>query len=139
MRKKLGDIIHSDRNKKKKLELFTQPFILWNTLSKIYNTFLDAKHEHAILDIPLLFETKVFTWFVFPIVTVYIGDKNILLDRIKKRDDCTQEYAQKIIDNQMPTELKVKFSDIALDNVKTQVELYSAFLVEYSKPELFAS
>jgi dephospho-CoA kinase len=130
LRKKLGDIIHSDPKKKAKLEIFTQPFILFNTLSRMYTTFLDSKNEHAILDIPLLFETKIFTWFVFPIVTVYIKDKNIWLERIKKRDSCTEEYAQKVIDNQMPTEIKVKRSDIALDNGKTQDELYSAFLVQ---------
>lgn len=136
-RKKLGEIIFNDKRKKAKLEMYTHPFIFVHILWSIYNTFIDAKHDIAILDIPLLFETKLYLWFVFPSVVIYIKDPEELMRRIMLRDDCTEEVAQKRIDNQMPVKIKLQRAEICVDNSGRQEEVYAKFQAEYTTPGLY--
>lgn len=156
-RRKLRDVVFGSKEEKdpkvkaqtrKNLmmnNLFTQPFILQKTLAQIYNVFANGKYvnsdpnslgdiSHAVQDIPLLFETGFFLWFVFPTVCIHIKDKEIWLKRIMKRDQVDQSGAQKIIDNQLDINKKVKWSEIPQDNSKSVLELQSAFMAAFTNP-----
>lgn len=82
----------------------------------------------------MLFESKLFVYFVLPSVCIYVKDQELWLQRIMARDKCSKESALGVINNQMPVNIKVKLADIALDNSQSQEELQTNFLVAFTKP-----
>lgn len=111
-RKKLGKIIFSSEEERKKLNNLLHPPVL-----KIMREEIEKrKKEKGILafEVPLLFEVKIEDWFD-EIWVVYVPLEK-QLERLIKRDNIPYEEALNKINSQMPLEEKVKRADYVIDN-----------------------
>lgn len=111
-RKKLGEIIFSDEEKRKKLNSILSPFLKERILAEIADK--KSKAPLVIVDIPLLYEGG-YEKFVDKVAVVYIP-KTMQLTRLMKRDNLTEREAQQRITSQLPIEKKRQKADILFDN-----------------------
>jgi len=114
-RPKLAKLIFSDAAARKRINAITHPAvsraILWSVLQGRLQGY-----RHILLDAPLLFETKVFPYFCYPIVTVTVGDREVWLSRLMARDTISREEAETKVKAQMPIEVKAKLSHYVINN-----------------------
>ena len=118
-RKKLGKIVFSNKDKKKKLENLIHPLVV-NVINSFYNK--NEGEKLVVVDIPLLFEGK-FEYLFDKILLVYSSD-NVRFERIKKRNNFEDDYIRKIMNSQLSQEEKKKQADfIVINENKTLVDL----------------
>ncbi|PAV30409.1 dephospho-CoA kinase [Virgibacillus profundi] len=120
-RKKLGAIIFADDNKRKLLNEIVHPAVRENML-KQRDAYVNAEANCVVLDIPLLFESKL-SHFVDKIVVVYV-DEEVQLDRLMKRDGYSEEEAKQRIKSQISVKEKAQLADAVIDNNGTKNESY---------------
>lgn len=117
-REKLGRVVFSSKENKKKLENILHPQIR----QEILKFFAENSDKKAVfVAIPLLFEAKMEDLFD-KIVFVYTDDK-IRLNRLIARNNYTLEYAKVRINSQLSQDEKVKKSDIVIFNNSTKEDL----------------
>lgn len=120
-RKKIGEIVFADKEKKKILEAILHPIIKEMILDQSLK--LEQKKEIYFLDIPLFFEIggrEVYnTWFV---VLIFCNEK-LQLERLCERNNFNQEEAKQRISAQIPLDKKISLSDYVIDNSKDLEEL----------------
>ena len=112
-RKKLGEIVFSDLDAKKKLEDITH----FRILEKVEELIAVSKKEQQkliFLDSPLLIETNWHTK-VNDVWLVYV-DFETQISRLIKREDISYEDALKRIQSQLPLEEKTKYANIIINN-----------------------
>nr|GMC97060.1 dephospho-CoA kinase isoform X1 [Ipomoea batatas] len=88
-----------------------------------------------VLDVPLLFESKMDKW-TKPIIVVWV-DPETQLHRLMTRDGSTQEEAKNRISSQMSLDIKKTKADIVIDNTGTLEALNEQFemvLIQITKP-----
>ncbi len=112
-RVKLGKLVFSDTNLRKKLEAIMHPMIA-----------KEIEKFDGIVAIPLLFEAKMEKLFD-KIIMVYADDE-IRLKRLIKRNNLTADEAQARINSQMPQDEKVPLCDYVIYNNSTFEDLKSA-------------
>ncbi|CAH1789521.1 unnamed protein product [Owenia fusiformis] len=115
-RKQLGEIVFSDENKRNQLNTITHREIAKVMILAILKCFASGC-QFAVLDVPLLFETKRWLSVVSKVVVVTCDDQT-QLDRLMNRDDFSIEEAQKRINVQMPLAEKCKRATHIIDNSK---------------------
>lgn len=118
-RKKLGNIIFNDEEKRKKLNVIVHPLI-----RQMMNSDEERFKEkgHVFLDIPLLFENGLDSRCDL-IITVYV-DRDVQIERLSERNNLSRSDAVSRIDSQMPLSDKASKSDIVFDNNGRLDELY---------------
>ena len=120
-RKKVGDIVFSDAEKRKKLEEIIHPKITAETLMKINEIAKKDNQAIVIIDIPLLIETdKQDT--VNKVVLVYTSPQG-QIERLVKRDGLSLEDAHKRLTSQMPIENKKKYAHYIINNEEPLKEI----------------
>lgn len=128
-RKKLGQLIFSDEEKRKKLDTILAPFlreaIQRDILKKSQNQPL------VIADIPLLFEAG-YNQLVDEVAVVYVPEA-IQLSRLMARDHLTEEEAKNRIASQLSIEKKKQWADIIFDNQKTREETQEQVMTYLAK------
>ena len=67
-----------------------------------------------VLDIPLLFETKMDRW-TNPVIVVWVNPET-QIERLMSRDGCSEEQAQNRINAQLALDWKKSEADIVIDN-----------------------
>ena len=110
-RKKVGDIVFNDKNKLEKLEKIFHP-----TVKNVVDKFFQENEKEKILavSVPQLYETG---WEVyFDYVLLIIADDKIRLKRLIKRNNITEDAAQKRLAAQISQEEKIKKADFVIDN-----------------------
>lgn len=112
-RQKLGAIIFANEEKRKQLNALIHPVIRQRMLSQ-RNKYIAAKEKCIVLDIPLLFESKL-THFVEKIIVVYV-DEATQLERLITRDCLSKREAKQRIDAQLSLEEKANLADVVIDN-----------------------
>ncbi|KAL9666280.1 hypothetical protein QQ045_000607 [Rhodiola kirilowii] len=88
-----------------------------------------------VLDIPLLFETKLDRW-TKPIIVVWV-DPNTQLNRLMARDSSSENDARNRVNAQMSLGLKREKADIVINNTGSLDDLNEEFrkvLFEVTKP-----
>ncbi|HLQ70183.1 MAG TPA: dephospho-CoA kinase [Bacillota bacterium] len=120
-RKKLGDIIFSDVDKRKQLNAIVHPAVRKRML-KERDEHIQSGHPCVVLDIPLLFESNL-THFVNTTVLVYV-EEHIQVKRLMDREGYTEAEACQRINSQIPMDEKKQMADIVLDNNGTKEETY---------------
>ncbi len=113
-RKKLGEIVFSQKEKLKILNLILHPKIVEIIKDKVSKT----KKGLVILDAPLLLETGL-DKIVDKVVVVNI-DFRTQLKRLKEKLDLSEEEIVKRIQSQMPLRKKLAYADFIIDNSKTK-------------------
>ncbi len=113
-RKRLGDMVFKDLEKKKALESFTHPRIHERFLEELKD--ITSKDPEAIIlaDIPLLIEQNL-QYMFHRVVLVYVPQEVQLL-RLIQRDRISREQAEAILRSQLPIGEKLGYADYVIDN-----------------------
>ncbi|WP_117170541.1 dephospho-CoA kinase [Paraliobacillus sediminis] len=126
-RKKLGHIVFQDKVAIKKLNEIVHPFVK-REMSKQKNTYVNAQEKIIVLDIPLLFESKL-TSLVDQVWVVFVKEST-QLTRLMKRNDLSEYDAISRIRAQIPLDQKAENADVIINNngsvedTKRQFEKY---------------
>ena len=117
-RTKLGQLVFSEKELLKELERIIHPKVK----EKITEFFNDHSFENVVfVSVPQLFETNMEKMFD-KIIFVY-ADDSIRENRLIKRNNYTQEYAQKRMSAQIPQEQKISKADIVIYNNSNEKDL----------------
>lgn len=109
-RKKLGNIVFYNKDKKEKLESILHPIIFEETKRQIEN----SNKELVFINCPLLYETN-FISLCDKVIVVYCN-LDTQLNRLMKRDKISKEEAENKVKNQMNLNEKAKLADFVIDN-----------------------
>jgi len=112
-RKKLGNLVFSHPEEKKKLEQLLHPLIRKEIERCAERS--ESKGVPYFIDIPLFYETGAYA--IDKVLLIY-APREIQLERLIKRDGFTKEEAQKRIDAQMDIEEKRKRADYIIENTR---------------------
>lgn len=118
-RKKLGNIIFSDPAKREELNEIVHPAVRKEMLLK-RDELIKEKEKLIVLDIPLLFESKL-THMVEKVIVVYTTEV-MQLNRLRNRDNISCEDAVNRINSQLSIEKKAEMADEVIDNNGTVKE-----------------
>ncbi|KYD10804.1 dephospho-CoA kinase [Heyndrickxia sporothermodurans] len=118
-RKKLGSIVFHNTEKRLLLNSIVHPAVR-NYMQKKKAEAIEAGKQTIIMDIPLLFESKL-TYMVDKTILVFV-DPNIQKERLMKRNHLSEEDAIARIRSQMPLKEKIQLSDAVIDNNETLEE-----------------
>ncbi|WP_017756079.1 dephospho-CoA kinase [Calidifontibacillus oryziterrae] len=120
-REKLGSIIFKDEVKREKLNTIVHPAVR-NRMNDLKNNYIENGEKTIVLDIPLLFESKL-THLVDKIILVYV-DPDVQKSRLMKRNGLTTDAAMARIRSQMPLEDKIPLADAVINNNGTISETF---------------
>ncbi|GAB3065095.1 dephospho-CoA kinase [Virgibacillus ainsalahensis] len=120
-REKLGSIIFADDEKRKQLNSIVHPAVREKMLQK-KEAFVQAGASSVVLDIPLLFESKL-THFADKTLVVYV-DEEVQLERLMKRNGYAEEEAKQRISSQISVSDKAEMADATIDNNGTKYESF---------------
>ncbi|MBT2686452.1 dephospho-CoA kinase [Bacillus sp. ISL-37] len=112
-RSMLGEIIFNNEEKRLLLNSIVHPAVRERMAQKRAKAE-EANEKAVVLDIPLLFESKL-TGLVEKIIVVYVDEKT-QLKRLMKRNGFSEEEAYSRIKSQMPLKDKVSLADAVIDN-----------------------
>lgn len=116
-RKKLGQIVFKDSDKRKQLDNLVRAEIR-DEIERRIKVFMNEKKPLIILDIPLLFEAS-YEKMVDEVMVVYV-DTATQKERLMKRNtDLSNEDAVNRIQSQMPLKDKAQKADVVIDNEGT--------------------
>ena len=104
-RKKMGEIVFSDQEKRLQLEALIHPLVRDLQMKK-RNELEQKNTEIAFYDVPLLFEKNLESQF-YKVIVVY-SSNNTQLERLKLRDGISDEEALARLNSQMDIEEKKK-------------------------------
>ncbi|QDC47039.1 dephospho-CoA kinase [Candidatus Methylopumilus universalis] len=111
-RKKLKEIIFSDKNKKINLEKILHPKI-YKEVKKRLNAL--SHESYVVIDIPLLFETNQYTSLISRSLVIDCKE-NDQIERVKKRDGIDISVIQSIIDQQINRSSRIEKADDVVIN-----------------------
>ena len=113
LRKKLGFLIFNNENEKIKLEKFIHPLIKESIIEEA--KIFESQQKPYLIDIPLFFEKQHYN--IEKSIVVYTS-KETQIERLRKRDNSTEEEALSRINNQMDIEEKKSLATYIIDNTK---------------------
>ena len=113
-RKRLGDIIFNDPERKARLDAIVHPRVFASSAEKISRISSQVPDAVVILDIPLLFETGMINDLA-EVIVVFVPE-HIQLKRLIKRDGIDESAAMARIRSQMPIDEKRKRATVVIDN-----------------------
>jgi dephospho-CoA kinase len=111
-RKKLREIIFSDKSQKINLEKILHPKILKEVKEKL-NVLSDE--PYVVIDIPLLFETNQYTSLISRSLVIDCAVSN-QIERVKKRDGIDTSIIQSIIEQQIDRCSRIEKGDDVMLN-----------------------
>ncbi|WP_156291432.1 dephospho-CoA kinase [Oceanobacillus salinisoli] len=120
-RNKLGEIVFTDKDKLNMLNGIVHPAIRKRMLEK-RDAFVEDGASSVVLDIPLLFESKL-EHFVDKTIVVYV-DEDVQLQRLMERDGFTEKEARQRISSQIPVKKKAEIADAVINNNGSKTESY---------------
>ncbi|SFD60229.1 dephospho-CoA kinase [Lentibacillus persicus] len=120
-RKKLGAIVFKNEEKRQQLNNIVHPAVREKMLER-RDAYTTSGEKSVVLDIPLLFESKL-KGFVEKTIVVYV-DEDVQLARLMERDGYSEEEAHQRINAQMPVKKKAELADAIIDNNGTRRDTY---------------
>jgi dephospho-CoA kinase len=113
IRKKLGTLVFSNKEKKLALEKIMMSYIIKDIFEKIKE--YDSKgHEFCVVDAPTLIENNLH-FYMNAIILVTV-DKDTQINRVMLRDTLTKDEVLIRINSQMDQQEKLKFADFIINN-----------------------
>jgi len=119
LRKKLGDIVFSDRGKKKLLDEKIFPAIYRRMKANIEQAFMT--HNVVVVDAAMIFE-----WGIeddFDVILAVTAPVDMVRERLSRRDRFEPDKTEMRIKSQIPAELKAEKSDYTIINEGSLQEL----------------
>ena len=121
-RKKLGQLVFSDKSALNKLNQLTHPLIFDKTIQKIESY---QNEDMVILDAPVYFESGWDKKNIADGILVITLPETVQIDRLKQRNNLTDEEARMRIKSQIPLDKKTQLADFVIENTGTIKELES--------------
>ncbi|AMB95464.1 dephospho-CoA kinase [Aerococcus urinae] len=112
-RKKLGDVVFTDKDQLTALNQLLLPYI-YDWVNDQAQSYQDQGHQLIVLDIPLLYETK-YQDACDAVMLVYVPE-SIQLQRLMDRDNLSEDEAFDRMLSQYNIEQKLRWADIVIDN-----------------------
>lgn len=112
-RKKLGDVVFTDKDQLTALNQLLLPYI-YDWVNDQAQSYQDQGHQLIVLDIPLLYETK-YQDACDAVMLVYVPE-SIQLQRLMDRDNLSEDEAFDRMLSQYNNEQKLRWADIVIDN-----------------------
>ena len=116
-RKKMRNAIFSSPQQKNRLESILHPAIA----SEVDQRVAQVTEPWCILVVPLLAETRLFSWI--DRVLVVDVEESVQIERVIARDNISQKQAQSIMDAQTSRPQRLAMADDILDNSGSLEEL----------------
>jgi dephospho-CoA kinase len=116
-RKRLGEIIFNDPDKKARLDAIVHPLVFERSAERIAQIAAQTPDAVVIMDIPLLFEAGMESDLA-EVIVVYVPEK-LQLERLMNRDGVDEQAAMARIRSQMPIEEKRRRATVVIDNSGT--------------------
>ncbi len=113
-RKKLANIVFSDKDKKQLLEDILHPKIRDEVNKQIHNLSQSTVPDYIIVVIPLLLETGFND--IIDRVLVVLADEERRIDRVLQRDERNLDEIHSIITHQVGDETRIKAADDIIEN-----------------------
>ena len=113
-RKKLGEIIFQDSQKRKTLERFTHPRIHDLFVEKLGKMIKLAPGSIIQVSVPLMIEQNLQHMF-HKLLVVYVPEET-QLERLMTRDKMSKVQARAVIEAQLSIEEKVGYADFVINN-----------------------
>ncbi len=107
-RKKLGKIVFEDKDKLALLESIVHPEVV----NKMAEEISECPNDFVVVEIPLIYEKKI---YVHPVIVVY-ASKEVQRERMRKRDNLSDEEIEARLSSQIDIEVKRKLADFVIDN-----------------------
>ncbi|MGN0656216.1 MAG: dephospho-CoA kinase [Ruminiclostridium sp.] len=124
-RRKFGNIIFSDSEKRQLLNGIIYPYISYTIISEICG-FLGGGEKHILVDAPTLFESG--TDSLCDLVVSVVANEKLCLSRIMFRDSLTDEQAKNRLSSQYPADFYREKSAYCVENTGTQEQLREKIL-----------
>lgn len=115
-RQKMADIIFNDRMQKEKLDKITFKYVVDEI--KMQVDLVKEKYNYIILDVPLLFESKLNELCNYTVGV--ISDKKDKINRICARDNISKEKATQRIDSQPDNKFYINNCDYIINNSRIE-------------------
>lgn len=112
----LGAIVFNSPTKRQQLEQIIHPHVRRRIREQIEYTQQKEVGRPIVVDIPLLYESKLDKVFDFEEIIVVYVPRDIQLNRLIARQKLTHEEAIKRIEIQMDLDAKMKLADVVIDN-----------------------
>lgn len=109
-RKKLASIIYEDDKKREELNKLTFIYVV----DEIKKRINKIKKKIIIVNAPLLFESNLDQ--VCDFVIAVIAERNVQIDRIKKRDNIKEDEAEKRLNMQKTDDFYIENADYIIHN-----------------------
>lgn len=119
LRKELASLVFNDQKQLKKLEELLHPKIKEEILIKALN--LEKEGKYYFVDIPLFFESKNYN--EFDKVLVIYTPKELIIDRIMRRNNLTRYEALVRINLQIDIEKKKNLANFVIENSGSKKDL----------------
>ena len=132
-RKKLSEIVFSDKEKLKRLNSITHYYILNRVRELIADAETESRFRGAVVDAPLLFESGFDAECDF--IVAVLADKNVRIDRVVERDGISRERAIARINNQKSDDFLIDKSDFVIENNGTLLDLKQCTMLVIDKIE----
>ena len=117
-RKKLADIVFSNKTEKEKLDSLTFEYVVRRIKEEIKKAQLKSDIKYIVLDVPLLFESKLNEVCNYTIgVTAPKIEK---IKRICKRDKLSEEKALQRLNSQPDDEFFIQKCDFIIQNINNE-------------------
>jgi len=116
-RKRLGEIIFNDPDKKARLDAIVHPLVFERSAERIAQIAAQTPDAVVIMDIPLLFEAGMESDLA-EVIVVYVPEK-LQLERLMNREGIDEQPAMTRIRSQMPIEEKRRRATVVIDNSGT--------------------
>ncbi len=116
-RRKLGNIIFSDPDKRELLNKLTHHDVGVEILRRIFELEQSSSRGIVIVDAALIVETGGYR--MYDRLIVVTCDPALQIARLVSRDHLTEEEARARMDSQMPIEEKLKLADYSIDTSGT--------------------
>ena len=128
-RKKLREIIFSEKDQKINLEKILHPKILEEVMKRL-NVL--SNESYVVIDIPLLFETNQYTSLISRslVIDCKVNDQ---IERVKKRDAIDTSVIQSIIEQQVGRNYRIERADDVVVNDGSIEKLEESIKVLHKK------
>ncbi|MFD2761813.1 dephospho-CoA kinase [Lentibacillus juripiscarius] len=120
-RKKLGAIVFDNEEKRGTLNSIVHPAVRKKMIAR-RDAYVTSGTKSVVLDIPLLFESKL-THLVDKTIVVYV-DEEVQLERLMERDGYTEKEARQRMNAQIPVKEKAALADAVIDNNGSKQESF---------------
>ncbi len=113
-RKRLGEIIFNEPDKKARLDAIVHPLVFERSGEMIAQIATETPDAVVIMDVPLLMEADM-ERDLEAVIVVYVPE-TLQLERLMNRDGIDEQAAMARIRSQMPIEEKRKRATLVIDN-----------------------